>query len=76
MTAMASERLNLPEKGNLIPGSDADIVVFDLDRVTDLATYENGQIPPKGFEWVLIGGEVALKDDTIVNNRLGRAVRR
>ena len=42
----------------------------------DLATYENGQIPPKGFEWVLIGGEVALKDDTIVNNRLGRAVRR
>ena len=76
MTAMASERLNLPEKGNLIPGSDADIVVFDLDRVMDLATYENGQIPPKGFEWVLIGGEVALKDDTIVNNRLGRAVRR
>ena len=73
---MAAERLNLPHKGNLLPGSDADITIFDLAEVEDLATYEDGQIPPKGICYVLIGGEVALKDGEIVNAHLGRAVRR
>lgn len=76
MTTMAAERLNLPCKGNLMQGSDADIVIFDMKRVKDKATYEDGQIPPEGFEWVLIGGEVALRHDKIVNDRLGRSVRR
>ncbi len=76
MTTMPADRLNLPKKGNLMIGSDADIVIFDMDQVEDMADYENGQIPPKGFSRVLIGGETALKDDTIINDRLGRSVRR
>ncbi len=76
MTTMAADRLNLPHKGNLLPGSDADIVIFDMEKVKDKATYEDGQIPPEGFEWVLIGGEVALHKDEIINDRLGRPVRR
>ena len=76
MSTMAAERLMLPQKGNLMPGSDADIVIFDLDKVRDRATYENGQIPAEGFYRVLIGGETALKEDEIVNAHLGRAVRR
>ena len=42
MTTMAAERLNLPCKGNLMQGSDADIVIFDMKRVKDKATYEDG----------------------------------
>lgn len=76
MSAMAAERLNLPHKGNLMTGSDADITIFDINRVKDMATYENGQIPPIGFAYVLIGGEIALENDKVVNGRLGRAVRR
>ena len=73
---MAEDRLNLADKGNLLPGSDADIVIFDPDKVRDCATYENGQIPPVGFDYVLIGGEIALKDDKIINSGLGKSVRR
>lgn len=76
MTTMAAKRLNLPNKGNLKPGSDADITIFDLDEAQDLATYEDGQIPPKGIRYVLIGGQIALKDGQIINGRLGRSVRR
>ena len=76
MSTMAAERLNLPHKGNLMTGSDADITIFDINRVKDMATYENGQIPPIGFDYVLIGGEIALENDKVVNGRLGRAVRR
>ncbi|WP_425755413.1 hypothetical protein ACPW7J_13305 [Ihubacter sp. rT4E-8] len=76
MTAMAANRLHLPHKGNFLPGSDADVTIFDLENVRDCATYENGQIPAKGFSYVLIGGEIALQDDQIVNNRLGKSVRK
>lgn len=76
MTTMAADRLRLPQKGNFLPGSDADVVIFDLNRVTDRATFEDGQIPSEGFDWVLIGGRVALQNDRIINNRLGRSVRR
>ncbi|MCI8610216.1 MAG: amidohydrolase family protein [Firmicutes bacterium] len=76
MSTMAAQLLNLPYKGNLLVGSDADITIFTLDEVEDLATYENGQIPPKGFDYVLIGGEIALKDGQVVNGHLGRSVRR
>ncbi|MDY3238943.1 MAG: amidohydrolase family protein [Anaerovoracaceae bacterium] len=76
MSTMAADRLRLPQKGNFLPGSDADVVIFDLNRVTDRATFEDGQIPSEGFDWVLIGGRVALQNDRIINNRLGRSVRR
>ncbi len=76
MTSMAAERLNVTKKGNLRTGSDADVVIFDLDKVCDKATYEDGQIPSVGFDYVIIGGDVAVKNDIIVNDKLGRAVRR
>ena len=71
-----AQRLGLTNKGNLRPGSDADITVFDLNRVRDNATFDDGQIPSEGFSWVIIGGRIALENDKIVNARLGRTVRR
>jgi len=76
MTTMAAQRLNLPKKGNLKPGSDGDITIFDLETIRDCATYDNGQIPPVGIDCVLIGGEIAFRDGKIINGRLGRSVRR
>ena len=76
VTSMAAERLGLDNKGNLKAGSDADIVIFSLDEVCDNATFENGRLDSQGFSYVLIGGEVALKDDKIIDGRLGRSVRR
>lgn len=75
MTVMAARRLQLHKKGSLKPGSDADIVVFDLNRVEDRATYTQPVLPPEGIDWVLIGGEVAVKNGELVRDDLGRSVR-
>ena len=76
MTSMPAERLNLSKKGNLYPGSDADIVIFDLEEISDCATFEDGQIPPKGIDYVLIGGEIAADHGRIVKRDLGKCIRR
>lgn len=76
MTSMPAERLNLPKKGNFRPGSDADVVIFDLNEIADCATFEDGQIPPKGIDYVLIGGEIAAEHGRIVKRNLGKCIRR
>ncbi len=75
VTTMAAKRLNLEQKGSLKPGCDADIVIFDLNRVVDCATYTDAVLPPEGIEWVLIGGKAAVKEGNFVRDNLGRSVR-
>lgn len=43
-------------KGRLQEGADADIVVFDIDTVSDRATYEAPARPSAGFEYVIVAG--------------------
>lgn len=76
MTAMPTQRLGLPGKGNLRPGSDADVTIFDPARIRDGATYEQPVLPPEGIACVLVGGQVALRDGSIVRGDSGRSVRR
>lgn len=75
VTTMAAERLQLTQKGSLKPGCDADIVIFDLERVEDCATYTEPVLAPKGIDWVLISGEVAVKDGQLIRDDLGRSLR-
>jgi N-acyl-D-amino-acid deacylase len=50
-------------------------VIFDLNAVTDRATYTDPVLPPEGIEWVLIGGETAVQGGQLVREDLGRALR-
>ena len=75
MTTMAAQHIGLPNKGTLRPGSDADIVVFDLETVKERSTFAQPMLEPVGIRRVLIAGNTALKDGQIVDGTLGRALR-
>lgn len=63
-------------KGRLRAGTDADIVVFDPERVTDQASYADGTRPSLGIPHVLVNGVPVVRDGEIVPDALpGRAVR-
>ena len=76
MTAMPADRLGLASKGRLNVGADADVVVFDPEKISDCASFSEPVLPPVGIDCVLIGGEIAAKDCRIVDPRLGRSVRK
>ena len=63
-------------KGRLEAGFDADVVVLDLDRIADRATFDQPNAGPEGFDYVLVGGEVAVDHDRVVRSDLGRALRK
>ncbi len=76
ITWLPAQRIGMAGKGTLKPGSDADITIFDLNRIRDGATYQEPLKSPDGIEYVVINGEIALKHGEILKNNLGRSVRK
>ena len=75
MTAIPAKRLGLSHKGRLNVGADADVIIFDLEKIKDGANFDDPMIPPTGIDYVFIGGEIAAKDCKIVKGNLGTALR-
>lgn len=76
MSAMPAEKLGLAGKGRLNVGADADVVILDLDRAEDGATFQEPTRPGRGVDAVWIGGRLAFWEGKILRGDLGRAVRK
>ena len=76
MTAMPADLLGLLSKGRLSIGSDADIVIFSPEHITDCADFQHPVRVPKGIDRVLIGGVTAAEQGRIVKSDLGRSLRK
>ncbi len=76
MTAMPADRLGLTHKGRLNVGADADITIFDYEKIADGATFQAPTLPPVGIDYVLIGGKIAARNCEIVDGTCGRAIRK
>ena len=71
MTLLPAQRVHLTHKGEVKEGYDADLVIFDENTIIDRATFEEPTLPPEGISYVLLNGEVAVRNNEIVNGRLG-----
>ena len=61
-----AQRFCLPHKGRLEIGADADLTVFDPDRVIDKATFENAAQYSEGIQDVMVQGVFVLRDGAFV----------
>src|SRR5574344_15699 len=55
-TGLPASRLHLKNRGLLVPGYAADIVVFDKEKIIDTATYINPHQFPEGIAHVFVNG--------------------
>src|SRR5210317_2318593 len=53
-------------KGRMQVGMDADITIFDPDKVTDNSTNQNGALPSTGIPYVIVNGTVVVKDSKVL----------
>ena len=76
MSLLPAERLNLSTKGRLQVGADADITIFDAERVIDRATFENPAQASEGIPYVMVDGAWVVKENQLQGNVFpGKGVR-
>jgi N-acyl-D-amino-acid deacylase len=68
--------MRLRDRGKLQEGAYADIVVFDLARVRDAATYQEPHQLAEGMVHVLVNGRFAIDDGAFSNTLHGRVLSR
>ena len=75
LAALPAEKLKLDRRGRLAEGFFADVVVFDPQRITDHATFEEPHQYATGMVHVLVNGVPVLRDGEHTGATPGRVVR-
>ncbi len=75
MTSLPANRLHLWDRGHIGLGMVADLVIFDPDKVQDIATYEKPTQLSSGMDYVLIGGQAVIDDGKMTELRPGRVLK-
>lgn len=78
MTSLPAQILSLRDRGLLIPGNHADIVVFDPDTVIDRSDYvppSFTKLFPEGILHLVVNGEVTLFNKEHTGARAGKVLR-
>ena len=75
VTGLPAARLNLKDRGYLRPGGMADITIFDPKAIADRSTVKSPCIYPAGIEYVLVNGDVVIKNAERIHANPGRVIR-
>jgi N-acyl-D-amino-acid deacylase len=75
MTSAPAARLGLTDRGRLVDGLAADVVVFDPETVRNWATYDEPRRFPDGIEHVIVNGVPVVERGRHTGATPGRALR-
>jgi N-acyl-D-amino-acid deacylase len=75
MTSLPANKFNFKERGILKEGFFADLVVFNENEVTDMATFENPHQFSKGFKFVFVNGAMTVDNGVHNGTKKGIAIR-
>jgi N-acyl-D-amino-acid deacylase len=75
ITLLPAQRAMIANKGAIKEGWDADLVVFDYDKLEDKADYSNTDIKCEGIEYVIVNGQVVYHDKKLTGRYPGRLIR-
>ena len=74
MTSWPATRMRLARRGMIAEGYQADVVIFDYDRIQDRSTYEQPLLYPEGIDYVLVNGQVVIDHGKHTGARPGQVL--
>ncbi len=76
MTSMPADLLGLTDRGKIMEGCIADLVIFDPEKISDMASFEEPHQYPQGIETVIINGKVSLENNKLTGATRGKLITR
>jgi len=74
-TALPAQKLRLADRGVLKQGMWADVVVFDPEKITDKATFEDPNQLSVGMDYVLVNGVAVIEREKMTGKLPGKVLR-
>lgn len=75
MTSLPASKFGFKDRGLLLDGYKADIVIFDPETVSDQATFERPHAFSSGFSAVIVNGRITLDENGHTGIRAGKTLR-
>jgi N-acyl-D-amino-acid deacylase len=74
-SALPASRLRLADRGVIKTGMWGDIVIFNSDTITDVATFDQPNQLSSGMQYVLVNGVPVIEHGNMTNALPGKVVR-
>jgi N-acyl-D-amino-acid deacylase len=75
MTSLPAQKFRLKDRGLLREGMAADVLIFNEQEVQDVSTYDHPHAYSKGFDYVLVNGQVVVEHGVHTGVRSGISLR-
>jgi len=75
MTSLPARQFGLRERGSIVAGQWADLVVFDAAEIADRATYDRPYAQSAGIRDVFVNGRAVMRNASFTRTLPGRALR-
>ena len=76
MTSLPAAVLGMDDRGFVREGAVADVVVFDLERLRDVATFDDPHHYAEGMVYVFVNGRLAIADGEFTGELAGTVLRK
>jgi N-acyl-D-amino-acid deacylase len=74
MTSLAAQKFQLKDRGLILPGMAADIVIFNENEVNDRATFLEPHQYSTGFKFILVNGQLVIDQEKHTGVRSGQSL--
>jgi N-acyl-D-aspartate/D-glutamate deacylase len=76
MTSLPAQVYRIPDRGVIQEGFAADVIVFDLESLRDLATFTEPHQLSEGMVHVFVNGQAAVRDGEFTGVLAGKVLRK
>ena len=74
-TALPAQRMRLGDRGVIKQGMAADLVIFDPEKIRDMATFEQPNQLSQGMDYVLVNGVAVVANGKMTGALPGKVLR-
>lgn len=75
MTSMPADKLKFKDRGRLLKGMAADVVLFDYEKIQDKAEFTNPHQYPEGIHYVIVNGKLVINKGEHTGAMPGKVLR-